>query len=164
MAKILITILGLLVFIRGIRIYSRTGLKGELLIGVAGFIFMLAYQTNDIVLGITGYITINVGILLLYRIEKANWKGIFGKLSSYDRFMGNVPQILNKKESQVSYKVTGIVSGILCLLMALAFYRKGNTYNIGGLLGENIAAFVEIGIFVLAGLLLISYYLFKKTE
>ena len=85
MGKLLITVVGLLVSIRGIRIYSRTGLKGELLIAVAGFIFVLAYQADDVILGILAYVLINIGSLTLYRTEKVKWKAIFAPLSYYGK-------------------------------------------------------------------------------
>jgi hypothetical protein len=164
MGKLLITIVGLLVSVRGIRIYSRTGLKGELLIAVAGFVFVLAYQANDMTLGIIGYIIINIGMVILFKTEKIKWKAVFGPLNYYGRLVGNVPQILNEKESRNAYKVTGIISGILCLLMALEFYRRLKVNNIGELLDTNISGLVEIGFFILAGFSIIGYYLFKKID
>ncbi len=164
MGKFLITVVGLLVSIRGIRIYSRTGLKGELLIGVAGFIFVLAFQTNDIALGIVGYVIINIGMLILYRSEKQKWKAIFGKLTYYDKLVGNTPHILNEKESRTTYKVTGVISGILCLAMAFEFYRRIEINAAGGSLGQNFVGLAAIGVFILTGILLIGYYLFKKVE
>ena len=164
MGKFLITVVGLLVSIRGIRIYSRTGLKGELLIAVAGFIFVLAFQTNDVAMGIVGYVIINIGMLTLYRREKAKWKAIFGKLAYYDKLLGNIPHILNEKESKTTYKVTGVISGILCLVMAFEFYRRIAINAVGGLLDQNLVGLAEIGGFILTGILLIGYYLFKKVE
>lgn len=164
MLKLVVTAIGLLVSIRGIRIYSRTGLKGELLVAVAGFIFALSYQANDMPLAIIGYIILNIGMLILYKVEKIKWKAIFGKLTYLDKVVGNTPHFLNEKESRTTYKVTGVISGIFCFLMAFEIYRKVTPTDIGNLLEKNLISSVEIGTFILAGTLLIGYYLFKKVE
>lgn len=164
MGKIFITVVGILVSIRGIRIYSRTGLKGELLIAVAGFIFALAYQANDVPLGIVGYVLINIGMVILYKSEKIKWKAILGPLTYYNKLVGNVPHTLNEPESRTTYKVTGVISGILCLLMAFEFFRRLNINDIGELLEKDLVGLVVIGILILSGLLLIGYYSFKKVE
>ena len=155
MQDFIIMFLCLLISIRGVRIYLRTGLKGELIGGLGISILMLAYFGEDIILVIIGFVISNVGWLILFTYENELCREIYGKATIYERIIGDVPIILNENESRTAFKLTGVLSGLICFLAAFELYKKPKT--------NDIVALVEIGVLILAGILFIFYYLFKKV-
>lgn len=162
MEKLIVSIIFLLITMRAIRIYSRTGLKGELIIATAGFIFLLGFYSNDTILMWIAFVILNIGLLILYSSEKYIVRQIYRQLTIYKRLIGDYPQILDENESQRANKISGVVSGILCLVTAIELYRiKIN--NIWVSVDKNTFDLIGVGILILAGILLIVYYSFKKV-
>jgi hypothetical protein len=162
LGKLIVALFCLLITIRGERIYARTGLKGELIVAAACFIFMLSFYSSDTILMWIAFVILNVGSLILYTSEKNMVKQIYRQLPMYKRIIGDYPQILDENEAQRVNKVSGIVSGSLCLLIAFEFYRM-KTNNIRGFIGSNTFDLVAIGILICAGISLIVFYLCKKA-
>ncbi|MHB8068512.1 MAG: hypothetical protein ACYDIC_11505 [Desulfobaccales bacterium] len=162
MEKLIVSVIFLLITMRAIRIYSRTGLKGELIIATAGFIFLLGFYSNDTILMWIAFVILNVGLLILYSSEKHIVRQIYRQLTIYKRLIGDYPQILDENESQRANKISGVVSGILCLVTAIELYRiKIN--NIWVVVDKNTFDLIGIGILIFAGISLIVYYSFKKV-
>jgi len=155
MERFIIIFGSFLVSIRGIRVYLRTGLKGDLIRSLGIFIFMLSYYVDDIILGIIGFVIFNVGWMILVTFEGELSKEVYGQVTIYKRIIGDFPQILDDKASRNTYKVMGVTSGVLCLLTAFEFYRQKR---------NDIIELVEIGVLIFAGILFISYYLLKKVD
>lgn len=146
----------LLVSVRGIRIYLRTGLKGELIGGIGIAILMLGYFGGDIIFVILGFVISNVGWLISFTLEMELRRDIYRKATIYEKVTGDFLKFLNGNESRNALKVTGIISGILCFLSAYEFYNRTKSYD--------IVPFVNIAILIIAGLSLIVYYLMKKDK
>ena len=104
---------------------------------------------------------LNVGTIILYTSEKKRLKQIYKGLIIYKRIIGDYPQIIDENEAQRVNKVSGVASGIFCLLTAIIFYRV-TTKNISGFIAKNTFDLVGFGILIFAGILLIVFYLFKK--
>ena len=88
MEKLILMGLFSLIYLRGVMIYLHSGLKGELIRALGIFIIMLAYSIDNIVWGAIGFITFNVGWLVLRLKENEYWKEIFGSLTYYERIIG----------------------------------------------------------------------------
>jgi len=162
LGKFLITFLFLLIAIRGVRIYSRTALKGELIIAASGFILLLSYYAHDAILGWIAFAIFNAGLLILYSFEINTVRQIYRQLTIYKRIIGDYPQILDENESRKANTVVVIINVSLCFLTAFEFYRiKIN--NIGGLIDKHVLGLVAIGILILAGILFLVYYFIKKV-
>jgi len=155
MERFIIIFGSLLVSIRGIRVYLRTGLKGDLIRSVGIFIFMFSYYVDDIILGIIGFVIFSVGWMILVTFEGELSKELYGQVTIYKRLIGDFPQILDDKASRNAYKIMGVTSGVLCLLIAFEFYRQKT---------NDIIELVEIGVLIFAGILFIAYYLMKKVD
>jgi len=164
MESFLVIIGCFLIIIRGVRIYPRTGIKGELIIALSGFILLLSYYAGDAILGIIGFVIFNVGLLILYTFESHIEREIHGQLPIYKRIIGDFPQLLDEKASRKAFRVMGVTSGILSLLTAFEFYRRFKTKNIVELVDVKTFYLVEIGIFIFGGILLILYYSLKKAD
>jgi heme/copper-type cytochrome/quinol oxidase subunit 1 len=162
LGKFILPVVFLIIAIRGLRIYARTGLKGEFIVATACFIFPLSFYARDTIFMWIAFGMLNVGVIILYTSEKKSVKQIYKGLTLYKRIIGDYPQILNENESQRVNKISGVASGILCLLMAILFYRA-TTNNISRFVDKNNFDLVAIGILISVGILLIGFYLFKKV-
>ena len=147
---------------RGLRIYARTGLKGELLVATACFVFLLSFFARDTIFMWIAFAMLNIGTIILYTSEKNKVKQIYKGLVIYKRIIGDYPQTIDEHESQRVNKVSGVASGILCLLTAIIFYRA-TTKHVSGFAAMNTFDLIGFGILVFAGILLSVFYLFKKV-
>jgi len=114
-----------LAIIGRLRTYIRTGMKGELLISIGGMILVLGGLIDNWLLGIGGFIIINVGLIILATIEHDMRKEIFRHTTLIERLTGNVPKITSGASFQMTYnKKMGIITGILCIVIALIYYKQ----------------------------------------
>jgi hypothetical protein len=162
LGKFLLSFVFLLITVRGLRIYARTGLKGELIVATACFIFLLSFYASDTIFMWIAFGMLNVGVIILYTSEKKSVKQIYKGLTLYQRIIGDYPQILDKNETIMVNKISGVASGIICLLTAIVFYRA-TTNNIMGFINKTTFDLVGIGILTFAGIVLIVFYLVKKS-
>ena len=162
MGKFILAFVFLLISIRGLRIYARTALKGELLVATACFVFLLSFFARDTIFMWIAFAMLNVGTIILYTSEKSKVKQIYRGLVIYKRIIGDYPQTIDEHESQRVNKVSGVASGIFCLLAAIIFYRA-TTKHVSGFAAINTFDLIGFGILVSAGILLIVFYLFKKV-
>ena len=155
MDKFIITFLCVLFSFRGIKIYLRTGLKGEMIRSVGLYLIILSLMFDNIFFAIVGFTICSIGTLILYSFENDKWNENFGFLNMFDRLTGNVQQSLNKSNSLKSYKLMSLITGGLCLLTAAGFYVK---------IDNNIINTMEVVILFIAGILFIVYYLINKIS
>ena len=145
--------------LRGIRVFLRTGLKGELVRTIGMLILLFFGMLENYQWGaIAGFVIFSIGWIILVTFENDKRNKIFRPLNYVDRLIGNVPKILPENENAVSMKynkIIGVLSGIAFLLTALILYKRLTTFNV-------IETSV-ITIMALWGISFIIFYLFKKS-
>jgi hypothetical protein len=151
------TVLCFLFFVRGIYAYLRSGLNGELIRSIGILIFIFGSLIDKTVLEVFGFIVFNIGWLILATYENQARKEIYRQTTVAERLLGKLPRKQNQSKSQTTYdKVIGIVTGIICLLTALTYYKRTNTIDITDVL--------FIGMLGFAGVFFIIFSIFKKTQ
>lgn len=146
-----------LALIGRLRIYLRTGMKGELLIAIGGVILVLGVLIDNMFLGIGGFIIGNIGLIILATIEHDMRKEIYRQTTLIERLTGNVPKFRLGASSPRTYnRKMGIISGILCIVIALIYYKRQTTSQ----MIEN----VFILMLTFSGIFFIVYSLLKKDD
>ena len=141
--------------LRGLRIYWRSDLKGELIraSGIALLIFALIIKSWAF--GITGFIVFHVGWIILLTIEYEIRREIYQQITLFERVIGNTPQISNRKTIAATYpKAIGITVGILCIIVAFISYKRLETFD--------VMEIVLNGVLFFGGIFVIAFYLLKK--
>lgn len=146
-----------ILFVFGLlRAFFRAGLKGELIRAIGILIILIYFFIQKNFLIIIGLIIFNIGWLILVTFENNKRQEIYKSTTAFDRLIGNVP-IINKKEFPKTYeKKTGVIIGIMCLL--LSFIRVVTLKNIDSF---------EItfwGILAFGGIFLVVFSLFSKPK
>ena len=146
-----------LFFVRGFYAFQRSGLNGELIRAIGILIFIFGYFIDNTVLEVIGFIVFNVGWLILATYENQARKEIYRQTSVIDRLLGKFPKKQNQAKSQTAYdKLIGVVTGIMCLLSALTYYKRTASLDIADVL--------FIGMLGFAGIFFVIFSLFKKIQ
>jgi len=147
----------LIIFVlRGLKIYLRTNMKGELVRTIGILIFLIFYGVHNYQGEIAGFIIYCIGWLILYTFENDMRNTLYRQTNILDRLTGNMPK---KSENVILMpmkynKAIGILTGLICLLIALTKYRR--------LTVVGAIDIIFIGFLTMAGILFIFYNLFKK--
>jgi hypothetical protein len=146
----------LLFMIAGIRIYLRTGLKGELIRATGIMLILIAILIDNTISAIIGFIIFNVGWIILVTFEHDMKKEMYRQSTLIERLTGNVPKMSSSPQIPRTYnKKVGIATGILCLFIAFIYYRK--------LASSDFVEIVFILILALGGIFFIGFSLLKKN-
>jgi len=127
----LFVILSLFLCFRGIRIFLRARQTGEL-IGTAGIIiFVGSYFIQNVTLAIAGFIIFNLGWIYLVTIENDIRKALYRQTTMTQRLSGNIPKIeYNKSSATVYDTASGIITGVICVVLAVILFKKQQTADI----------------------------------
>ncbi len=157
MENLIVIILSLLFYFRGIIIYLRSGLKGEFIRSLGIFIFMLSLSFGDFALIAVGVVVFYVGMLALMSNEYEYWKEIFGSLTYYERIIGTIPQLLDENEFRRAFiKVIAVAIGIIFISIIFEIFKKS--------IANDIAETINLSIIVGAGIFFIFYTVLKKMR
>jgi hypothetical protein len=138
-----------------LRIYFRTGLKGELVLVIGGIIFILGNIINSDLLIICGFLIANIGLIILVTIELGTRREIFRQVSFFDKLIGNVPTLDRVKIPEIK-KEFSISTGIFCLLISGILFSNMDNYDINKI--------VILGTLVFAGVFFIIFGIVKKNK
>jgi hypothetical protein len=159
---LIFSLLALFILISRIRAYLRTRLVGDLVIalGVGIFLLGLPFQDNLIgtLLGASGFITLNIGLIILATIERTKVKNIYASTSIIDRLTGNLPtQYKDKKYVIKVEKGITLKAGVFSIILAIALYLYGN---------KDISNLVVDGILFFGGIffLIVAYIFGNKKD
>jgi hypothetical protein len=153
---ILVVFLSSLLAMRGLRIYLRSGLKGEIVRTIGILIFIISSIIRNYQWQIVGLVVFNAGWIILVTLEDNTRKEIFRQSTMIERLTGNVPQILSESASATKHnRLIGVLTGICFLLIALTMYKGLSTV-------DTIEA-LSIVVLTVGGIFFIIFYLFKKT-
>jgi len=148
--SVLFLIIIFLLMIGRIRVFLRTGLKGEFLLVIGCIIFILGNIINSDLLIIAGFIVANIGLIILVSIELGAVREIFRQTSFFERLIGNIRPINRVKTIEAKSK-TLIPTGILCLLLSLILFSSMDNYEINRMIVFSVLAVGGI-VFIIFGI------------
>ena len=123
-AALFVLVLILLTFGR-LRIYMRTGLKGELIATIGGVLVAIGMIINIDLPALGGRVVGSIGLMILATVENARRNEIFRGVSVWNRFVGNVA-VSDKGQEGPPHARTNltITTGVISIFMALIMYRN----------------------------------------
>jgi len=148
--------LGLL---RCMRVYSRTGLKAELVKAVGISIMILSFSTGSILLMIIGIVVFNVGFMIAVTYENAFRKDLFSQITLKQKLLGDVPRLRYSKDIRTTYKhnrAISLITASCCFLIAFISYR--------GLTKHAITDLMYPGLLLIGGVFFLLFSVFKKES
>lgn len=153
---ILVVICCSFLFLRGVRIFFRTGLKGELVRTIGILIFLIFYIMDNYKGQVAGFVIFSIGWLVLVTFENEIRREMYRQTSIIERLTGNMPKIQPENVISSKYnKTIGILTGIVCLLIAMTMYKR--------LMTAGVIEIIFIGVLAMGGILFITFNLFKKS-
>lgn len=121
------------------RAFLRAGLKADLIKAVGVLILVIAAVSNSHYVLMTGFVIFSIGWIMSATFEHDKMMEIYKGATIIDRFIGNVPIIKDRKDfrpHKTYKKVSGVVVGLVCLLLAFIQIYVNNTFDIFvGMLG-----------------------------
>jgi hypothetical protein len=145
--------------LRGIRIYSRTGLNAEL-VKIAGILILISsFSIDNSALAIIGFVVFNIGFIFEVTIENAFRKELFSQITFTDKLIGDVPRLQYGRTATTKYKYNksiGLVTGLICLLLGLIYYQRLTKKEITDLIFPGLLAF--------AGIFFVAFSILQKEK
>lgn len=166
-------IIGLLYIAGRLRVYRRTGLKGELVsaLGVAvvlgtPLIFALwrpdSGQTLSLVVMVAGLVILNVGLLISSTLELDRRRQLFEGVSFFDKLVGNVPRGWGSEQNKTATsesKKRNESSLLIAAWIALLLAYRSWSHAQNGLLDD-----VSTIIFGLIGVWSLTYWFWIRRK
>jgi hypothetical protein len=154
--RIILLILCALFFARGIRIFLRSGLKGELIRTAGIILFLISYFIHNYLLAIAAFVIFNIGWLILATFENDARREIYKNTTVFNRLIGNIPKIIPRKAAPSTYdRTVGLLTGIICLLLAFILYKR--------IMPHESIQITFISVLAFGGIFFIVYSLFRRT-
>jgi hypothetical protein len=136
------------------RTFLRAGLKGELIRTTGIVILIVGGFIDNIPMETIGFILFNIGWIILLSFEADKRREIYKQTTIFERLIGNVPLIKDRKGFPKTYKKeTGIIVGVVCLLMSFSLINKIKTFD--------LVEIVYYGILVFAGIYFVVFSFLK---
>lgn len=138
-----------------LRTYARTGLKGDLLVGIGSGVLVLSFAIANMLVAIIGFVAVNVGFAMLATVEYEKRREIFRQTSVWDRLIGNVPEIKPRDGSDTVPSNASLATGLACIVLGIAYLlrSKGNVV-------EEVFGVVMIG----AGVWFVAFHFFGRRK
>ncbi|MHB8697690.1 MAG: hypothetical protein ACYC9J_06580 [Sulfuricaulis sp.] len=103
----------LFLFLTRVRLYARTGLRGELVVAlglavmlatplIGHLLWVMTGQTFELIIMIFGFVIGNVGLLISVTFERERRRELFEGVRLLDKLLGNVPRVRGQRTTVAS--------------------------------------------------------------